>query len=106
MDFLPGFFPVHPGMDNRDRDRRRSSETDYSCHALPVKMTDIQKIENAVGKGVNILNVIGYCIPALIGVLMIGWGVFLNDMDWTLIIVGLGLFLGFGWYAYQAARGN
>ena len=69
-------------------------------------MTDIEKVENAVEKSANILEVIEYCIPSLVGLLMIGWGVFFNDMDWTLIIVGLGLFLGFGWYAYQAARGK
>ena len=69
-------------------------------------MTDLDTVENAVEKGANILEVIGYCIPALVGLLMVGWGVFQSDMDWTLIIMGLGLFLGFGWYAYQSARGR
>jgi hypothetical protein len=69
-------------------------------------MTDIQKLENTVDRGLNLLNVIGYCIPALIGLFMIIWGVFLNEGDLTLILVGLAIFLGFSYGAYQAYKRN
>jgi hypothetical protein len=69
-------------------------------------MTDTQKIENAVDRGLNIITVIGYCIPALVGILMILWGYFLDEGDLTLILVGLAIFLGFSYAAYREYKGN
>jgi hypothetical protein len=39
--------------------------------------------------------------PTLFGLLMVLWGIFLNDWDWTLITVGLLIFLFFGWNSYK-----
>jgi hypothetical protein len=47
-------------------------------------------------------DVVHFCIPAVIGLLMIIWGTFLDSNDRLLAVVGLVLFLGFGWYAYRA----
>lgn len=45
-------------------------------------------------------------IPTLFGLIMILWGIFLNDWDWTLIIVGLLIFLLFGWNSYKMVTWN
>lgn len=45
-------------------------------------------------------------IPTLFGLLMILWGIFINDGDWTLITVGLLIFLLFGWNSYKVATGD
>jgi hypothetical protein len=47
-----------------------------------------------------------YLLPALVGLLMMVWGVFLDSGNWLLIIIGLALFLGFGWYTYQCLTGK
>ena len=47
-------------------------------------------------------DVVHFGIPAVIGLLMIIWGTFLDSNDRLLAVVGLVLFLGFGWYAYRA----
>ena len=48
-------------------------------------------------------DAVHYGIPAVIGLLMIIWGIFLDSNDRLLAVVGLVLFLGFGWYAYRAS---
>ena len=49
----------------------------------------------------------GYCVfPTLFGLFMVLWGIFINDGDWTLIVVGLAIFLIFGWAAYRAISGK
>jgi hypothetical protein len=46
---------------------------------------------------------IWYCVlPTLFGLFMALWGIFINDWDWTLIIVGLAVFLLFAWNTYRA----
>ena len=50
----------------------------------------------------RLVDAAGYCIPALVGLLMVAWGVFLDTGNWVLIIIGLALFLGFGYYTYKA----
>lgn len=52
---------------------------------------------------VRLMDVVHYGIPAVIGLLMIIWGIFLDRNDRLLAVVGLVLFLGFGWYAYRAS---
>ena len=43
---------------------------------------------------------IGYCIiPMLFGLFMALWGIFIHEGDWTLVVVGLAIFLIFGWGA-------
>jgi hypothetical protein len=45
---------------------------------------------------------IAYCVfPTLFGLFMVLWGIFINGWDWTLIVVGLLIFLLFGWYSYR-----
>jgi hypothetical protein len=45
-------------------------------------------------------------LPALFGLFMILWGVFLNDGDMILIIAGLLIFLIFGYGTYRALMGK
>ena len=47
-----------------------------------------------------------YILPALFGIFMILWGIFLNEGDMTLIVVGLLIFLIFGYGTYQALAGK
>lgn len=45
-------------------------------------------------------------IPALFGLFMVLWGIFINDGDWSLIGVGLAIFLICGWGTYRIIVGN
>jgi hypothetical protein len=51
-------------------------------------------------------EIVYYVIPALVGLFMILWGIFLNDGDWLLIGAGLAVLLIAGWYLVQAIRGR
>jgi hypothetical protein len=62
--------------------------------------------ESTVSHMGRLVDAGGYCLPALVGLLMVLWGIFLDSGDWTLVIIGLALFLGFGWYAYQVFTGK
>jgi hypothetical protein len=65
-----------------------------------------ETLENVLSLSQRLLTVIYCIIPAFFGIFMILWGIFLNDWDWILILVGLGIFLGFGWGAFQAYTGR
>jgi hypothetical protein len=62
--------------------------------------------ESTVSHGGRLVDAAGYFLPALVGLLMVLWGIFLDSGDWILIIVGLALFLGFGYYAYRIFTGK
>jgi hypothetical protein len=47
-----------------------------------------------------------YVLPALFGIFMILWGVFPGEGDMTLIIVGLLIFLMFGYGTCRALTGK
>jgi hypothetical protein len=45
---------------------------------------------------------IGYCVfPALFGLFMVFWGIFVNEGDWIVIGVGLAIFFIFGGCIYR-----
>jgi hypothetical protein len=49
----------------------------------------------------------GYCaFPALFGLFMVIWGIFIYQGDWLLIAVGLAIFLIFGGCMYRAVSGT
>jgi hypothetical protein len=62
--------------------------------------------ESTVSYAGRLVDAAGYCLPALVGLLMVLWGIFPDSGDWILIIVGLALFLGFGWYAFRIFTGK
>jgi hypothetical protein len=69
-------------------------------------MGNTEILENILSLSGQLATVAYSVIPALFGLFMVLWGVFLNDWDWILILVGLGIFLGFGWSAYRACTGK
>jgi hypothetical protein len=62
--------------------------------------------ETTNSHGGQLVNAGSYCLPALVGLLLVLWGIFLDSGDWILVIVGLALFLGFGWNAYRIFTGK
>ncbi|MFA6225858.1 MAG: hypothetical protein WC620_06700 [Methanoregula sp.] len=63
-------------------------------------------IETTISQVQRVIQ-IEYCVfPALFGLFMILWGIFFNEWDWTLIGVGLAIFLIFGWYTYRVITGK
>lgn len=77
------------------------------CRILPVCMDTTDKKETGIlTYAGRLLDAGNYILPALVGLLMIVWGLFLDAGNWVLVIIGLALFLGFSWYAYQAITGK
>ena len=62
--------------------------------------------EGTVSYAGRLVDAGSYCLPALVGLLMVLWGIFPGSGDWTLVIIGLALFLGFGYYALRTLTGK
>jgi hypothetical protein len=86
--------------------RPTSSDKDYTRKNTGLMMETSDTGSTGLTFFDRMTNVIYALIPALIGLLMILWGIFFNGWDWTLIIVGLGVFLLFGYYTYKAMTWN
>jgi hypothetical protein len=78
----------------------------YTWHALSVEMDNPDTKESTVSYAGQLVDAGSYCLPALVGLLMVMWGIFLDSGDWTLVIIGLALFLGFGYYAFRILTGK
>jgi hypothetical protein len=78
----------------------------YTRHIAPVTMVKPGTARTVSASSGRLRDGFHYGIPALIGLLMFAWGMFLNSSDRLLAIAGLALFLGFGWYAYRAFTGK
>ena len=63
-------------------------------------------LESAVSLAQRIYQISYSVLPALFGLFMVLWGIFLNDMDWVLIGAGLAVFLIFGWYTFRFITGK
>lgn len=76
----------------------------------PADRTGMMEISETTGSTLNlVLRVlrIGCCaLPVLFGLVMILWGIFINAWDLTLIILGLAVFLIFGWGIFRAITGK